>query len=240
MVGPAPSVVAAGLRGGLVVAPSAPVLVALSSNAALRDALADADLAITDSGLMVLLWRFLQGERLIRVSGLAYLRLLLSDPAFTLPHGVFWIMPNAPARELLLLWLRRAGIPGTEDDCYVAPLYAAGRLADPDLLVAVQRRRPAHVVIGLGGGVQERLGHFLKHALDYRPGIHCIGGAIGFLTGDQVRIPRWADRLYLGWLFRSLSHPGKFVPRYWRARRLVGLLWRYREKLPPLAESGCG
>lgn len=46
-----------GLGGGLVVVPLAPVLVALESNQALREALVDADLAIADSGFMVLLWR---------------------------------------------------------------------------------------------------------------------------------------------------------------------------------------
>lgn len=233
MVAPAPLVAAAGLRGGLVVAPSAPVLAALTSSPTLRDALIDADLAITDSGLMVLLWRLLQGERITRVSGLEYLRRLVVDPGFTVPHAVFWVMPNAPARDLLLAWLKQHGMGADLDDCYVAPQYGSGKLTDPELFALVQRRRPAHVVLGLGGGVQERLGHSLKHSLDYQPGIHCIGGAIGFLTGDQVRIPPWADQLYLGWLFRSLSDPRKFVPRYWHARRLIGLMWRYRDKLPP-------
>jgi hypothetical protein len=61
----------------------------------------------------------------------------------------------------------------------------------------------------------------------YRPGIHCIGAAIGFLSGEQVRIPMWVDYLYLGWLWRSVSAPTKFVPRYWKATRLVWLMIRY-------------
>jgi glycosyltransferase involved in cell wall biosynthesis/UDP-N-acetyl-D-mannosaminuronic acid transferase (WecB/TagA/CpsF family) len=234
MAAPAPSVAEAGLRGGLVVAPAAPLLVELSGNPALRVALANADLAMADSGLMVLLWRILQGESIPRVSGLAYLRLLLTDSRFNAPHAVLWVMPSAPARDLLLAWLQRTGIQATGEDCWVAPHYGAGTLADPELLALVQRRRPAHVVIGLGGGVQERLGHFLRQSLDYRPGIHCVGGAVGFLTGDQVRIPPWADRFFLGWLWRSLSNPRKFIPRYWRARRLVGLMWRYRDQMPPI------
>lgn len=42
----------------------------------------------------------------------------------------------------------------------------------------------------------------------------------------------WVDYLYLGWLWRSVSAPTKFLPRYWKARRLVPLMWRYREKAP--------
>src|SRR5882757_331204 len=75
--GPALEAVDAGLQGGLVVVPSAPVLVDAASKPALRDAVLGADLAITDSGLMVLMWWLMKGEKLERVSGLEYLKLLL-------------------------------------------------------------------------------------------------------------------------------------------------------------------
>jgi UDP-N-acetyl-D-mannosaminuronic acid transferase (WecB/TagA/CpsF family) len=70
--------------------------------------------------------------------------------------------------------------------------------------------------------------------LDYRPAIHCIGAALGFLTGDQVRIPDWADRFYAGWFFRSLAQPRVFIPRFWSARKLPWLIWKYRDRLPPM------
>jgi hypothetical protein len=42
----------------------------------------------------------------------------------------------------------------------------------------------------------------------------------------------WVDYLYLGWLWRSVSAPTKFVPRYWKATRLVWLMIRYGAKAP--------
>jgi len=48
--------VALGMRGGLVVVPSAPVLLYMVDDLVLRQALLDAKLAISDSGLMVLVW----------------------------------------------------------------------------------------------------------------------------------------------------------------------------------------
>ena len=51
-------------------------------------------------------------------------------------------------------------------------------------------------MIAIGGGIQDKLGQYLLEHLDYRPAIHCIGAALGFLTGDQVRIPDWADKYY--------------------------------------------
>ena len=49
-------------NGGLVVAPAAPALVKLRSDEGYRAALTSADLAIADSGWMVLLWQFFRGE----------------------------------------------------------------------------------------------------------------------------------------------------------------------------------
>ena len=221
-----------GLRGGLVVVPAAPALVDLPHDAAYREALLNADLAITDSGLMVLLWQQITGERITRVSGLEYLKRLLAEPSVREPGAVLWIMPTPAARDRNVAWLQSQGFPTTAEDCYLAPVYSKGELSDPALIECIRKKRPRHIIVGLGGGVQERLGLHLKRQLDYRPGIHCIGAAIGFLSGEQVRIPMWADFLFLGWLFRSLSAPRKFIPRYWNARKLVRIMRKYRERLP--------
>jgi UDP-N-acetyl-D-mannosaminuronic acid transferase (WecB/TagA/CpsF family) len=87
-------------------------------------------------------------------------------------------------------------------------------------------------MLAIGGGVQERLGLGLRARLTNRPGILCLGAAIAFLTGGQVAIPVWADRFFLGWLFRLASNPRKFWRRYRDALRLAPLLWRWRERLP--------
>jgi UDP-N-acetyl-D-mannosaminuronic acid transferase (WecB/TagA/CpsF family) len=223
-----------GLAGGLVVVPAAPALIELSRDPNYRDALLGADLVITDSGLMVLLWRLFRREKLIRVSGLEYLRLILKAPALRDPGSVAWVMPTAKARDRNLTWLRSAGFPFTEADCYLAPMYPAGAIRDQALLAWLNEHQPKQVIVGLGGGTQERLGYFLRNHLAYRPGIHCIGAAIGFVSGEQVKIPVWADYLFLGWFFRCLHEPGKFIPRYWHAKRLISLMWRYGENLPPL------
>ena len=232
--GSAEEAVQIGMQGGLVVVPAAPALVELQTNEQYREAVYHADLAITDSGLMVLIWQILTGKKLTRVSGLKYLKLLFELKALQSREAVLWIMPNAAARDQNLAWLRSQGYGFTEDDCYLAPNYSGGSIVDDALLAMVAKRKPKHIVVCLGGGTQERLGFMLKQKCDFRPSIHCIGAAIGFLTGNQVRIPVWADRFFLGWLFRCWSEPGKFVPRYWRACRLVPMMIRYREKPPKL------
>jgi N-acetylglucosaminyldiphosphoundecaprenol N-acetyl-beta-D-mannosaminyltransferase len=236
--GDAEEAVQIGLQGGLVVVPAAPALVELQMNEHYREALLNADLVITDSGLMVLMWHILSGKKIPRVSGLKYLRLLHEMKALQPHESVLWIMPSAAARDQNLAWLRSQGYDFTEDDCYLAPHYSNGRIADDALVEIANKRKPRHIVVCLGGGTQERLGLMLKRECDFRPSIHCIGAAIGFLTGNQVWIPAWADRFFLGWLFRCLSEPGKFVPRYWKACKLVPMMIRYRENLPKILAPG--
>src|SRR5580704_6604475 len=76
-VGDAPEAVEKGARGGLMVAPAAPALVDMEWDEHYREALSEADLVITDSGLLVVLWNAFTSDRVHRVSGLEYLKLLL-------------------------------------------------------------------------------------------------------------------------------------------------------------------
>jgi hypothetical protein len=145
-------------------------------------------------------------------------------------------------------------------------MYGA-QVEDPALGDRIQAQPPAHIVIALSGGVQEKLGRYLLDQLvrpsdlrsptssrrqgyglagrpltsdvrsptsdlRHRPAIHCIGGALGFVTGYQVAIPNWADRLYLGWLLRLLSNPRRFLPRARDAFALPGMILRYGKEFP--------
>lgn len=221
-----------GMCGGLIVVPSAPVLVNAVQEPATLAALLASDLALTDSGLMVLYWNVVHRDWLRRISGLEYIALLLEDRRMKEPGAVLWVMPNQESANRNRLWLGERGFPVSPEDFYVAPQYPAGALIDAPLLSKIALRRPPHVILAIGGGVQERLGHYLQQNLPYRPGIHCIGAAIGFLNGDQVNIPMWADRFFLGWLFRCFQSPARFIPRYWNAKALIGLLWKYGENQP--------
>lgn len=218
-------------QGGLVVVPSGPGLKDLANDRRYRDALLGADFAIADSALMVLVWNMLQRDRIPKLSGLKYLRTLIEQADIRQPENSFWVMPSAAAAERNAAWLRANGISVVDENIYIAPIYDV-EIHDMELLERLERRRPRHLVLGIGGGTQEPLGFYLRQNLSYRPAIHCVGAAIAFLSGDQVRIPVWVDEAGLGWLWRSISNPRRFVPRYWDARHLVPLLLRYRDRLP--------
>src|SRR6266446_6504531 len=249
-------------HGGLVVAPVAPSFIALQDDPDYRRAIAHADLAIADSGWAVLFWRLLRREKLSRISGLALFKALLETADARIPGKLFWILPSDKAESKTLEFASSSGYPTTADDCYVAPNYGLrgqpfltgagaprlrggwGRVRsektprartgaeDPKLVSIIEQRKPKHIIIGIGGGMQDKLGSYLKHQLSYRPVIYCIGAAPGFVTGDQIVIPLWADRFFLGWIIRLFTQPRTLLPRFWTVRRLPGLILRYGRELP--------
>jgi len=224
-------------HGGFLVAPSGTCFSRLRHDTAYREAVTRADLAIPDSGAMVLLWRILRGQKIARISGLKYLQRLLATLKGEGISEVFWVMPGERPRRKLLDWSQQETFGVTIDNCYVAPQYGA-EIEDRPLLAVVEERRPRHVVIAIGSGPQEKLGYYLRENLSYRPTIHCTGAALGFVTGDQKPIPDWVDRFYLGWFLRLLAQPRRFIPRLWNAHELPWLILKYGEKLPLLKEKG--
>jgi hypothetical protein len=154
--------------------------------------------------------------------------------------AAFWVMPSREEGDRNVSWLRCNGFRDiAAGDIYVAPNYRDGwkrgehgELGDEALARAIEARRPKWVFLNVGSGVQEPLGHWLRSRLDFRPAIVCSGAAIAFLTGGQAGIPSWADRFYLGWLFRIVQKPGIFLPRYFKAFGLLPVLIRWREALP--------
>jgi exopolysaccharide biosynthesis WecB/TagA/CpsF family protein len=218
-------------RGGFLAAPSGTCFRRLREDVSYRRAVIAADLAIADSGLMVLLWRLFRHQTVQRISGFKYIRHLLRKLKDAANREVFWVLPTERARQNLLDWSRRETFSINSENCYVAPRYGSD-IEDPNLLSLIEQQRAADVIIAIGSGAQEKLGYYLRENLSYRPAIHCIGAALGFVTGDQGGIPEWADRFYLGWFFRLLAQPRVFIPRLSRAFELPWLIWKYGEKLP--------
>lgn len=222
--------------GGFLVVPAAPALTRLRGpDMDYRKALTSADLAIPDSGAMVLFWRILRGRKISRLSGLKYLQ-RLSGRLFAEKPKTLWVLPNERARKKTSEWLHANHFPFDQDDLYLAPIYGVA-VEDRQLLSGIEKSKPLHIIVGIGNGPQEKLGHFLRENLSYRPAIHCIGAALGFLTGEQVAIPDWADRFYLGWLLRLFAQPRIFIPRLTRALALPWLIFRYGEQLPPMRKN---
>jgi N-acetylglucosaminyldiphosphoundecaprenol N-acetyl-beta-D-mannosaminyltransferase len=220
--------------GGLVVAPSGPGLASDLTNCSVyARALFEADLVLPDSGLMCLWQKWIKFDPVNRISGLKFLQTYLEDNSI-LNDSSYWVMPDQIQAKTNQLWLsQNMNLIVLENEIYIAPIYKkTGNIEDLVLLEKIREAKPKTIFIQVGGGVQERLGLFLKNNLKYRPTILCTGAALAFLSGEQVRIPQWADRFYFGWLLRCLCAPSVYIPRYLKAFRLLYLLKKYGSEFP--------
>ena len=138
-------------RGGFLVAPSGTCFARLRDDESYRRAVLGADLAIADSGLMVLTWRLLRHKKIRRISGLSYLRHLVVKLKGEGSREIFWVLPSQRAQQRLLDWSRRDAFAVRIDNCYVAPQYGL-KIEDRHLLALIEEHRPAHVVIAVGSG----------------------------------------------------------------------------------------
>lgn len=220
--------------GGLLVAPVSPALVKLKYDVEYRRALQTADVTLADSMLLSLLWRIASGRQLRKNSGLSYLKALLGNSRFR-EENTFWLVSSEAAKENAVRWLRERGLKTDHDNLYVVQDCDA-QAERYELLTRIENQHPAHVMIALRSGGQEKLGMYLREYLVNRPAIHCIGAALGFLTGDEAPIPDWAERYGLGWLVRLVSQPRMFFPRLGSACVLAGMVFRYRSEMPHLRD----
>jgi len=221
--------------GGLLTVPSGPGLASIPAEKIYYNALLNSDLVIADSGYMALIWNSISKEKINRISGLEFINYFLEQIHNGSARNIFLVNPNNEEGEENRKLFNALGATITPQQMYVAPYYKKGAINDPDLLRILEEQKPHWIFLNIGGGVQEILGDYLKDHLSYKPAIICTGAAIAFKTGKQVNIPVWADKLYLGWLFRILWNPKGYIKRYWDAIPLMRLLLKYREK--PVAFS---
>jgi N-acetylglucosaminyldiphosphoundecaprenol N-acetyl-beta-D-mannosaminyltransferase len=220
------------LTGGLAVMPASPALIKLNYDTEYRLALQKADLALADSGLLVLLWKLARRRLLRKISGITYLKCLLSGCQTRKDEKLFWIVSSEAAKHKAITWLQGCSFPIDADDCYVADRETPEH--GHALLFEIEKRRPRHVIIATRGTAQEKLGLYLRDFLLYRPSIHCVGAALGFLTGEERPIPEWAERYHMGWFSRLMSQPRMLLPRIGIAFALARMVFMYRSELPPL------
>lgn len=218
--------------GGLLVVPAAPALVTIENDHSYYRALLAADVVIADSGYMALLWNFLHRKKIKRISGLEFLNFFVEDEEVRSQGSFLLINPQPKEAQANYTYLKGKGFNITEDSSYLAPFYKKDNVIDPELLSLIEKRKPKYIIINLGGGTQEKLGAYLKNNLSYTPAIICTGAAIAFLTGQQASIPNWADKLYLGWLFRCIEKPKLYIPRYFKAFKLCVMMIQHGTRSP--------
>ena len=99
----------------------------------------------------------------------------------------------------------------------------------PDARHALEQLQAAGaglVFVALGAPKQERFA-LLGRSVAPQMGFASIGAGLDFLTGRQVRAPRWVRAIAMEWLWRMLSNPRRLFGRYARSALILpGEAWR--------------
>lgn len=96
------------------------------------------------------------------------------------------------------------------------------------------------LVIGLGAPKQETWA--FDHRFELKTSVAlCVGGTIDFLAGEQVRAPKFVQRLGVEWVWRMATNPGRLAKRYFNDFvRLPGLVLDEMSHLCPTYEVDLG
>ena len=205
---------------GLLTFPAAPALVNIFKDKEYYLSLKNSNYVFFDSGYLCLILRIFKNIHANKFSGLLFLRRLLRK----LKNSNFKILlidPNEESSKKNKYYLEKNSIKNLYN--YVAPVYVDG-FNDKILLKKIKKINPKFIIINLGGGVQEKLGLYLKRNIKQKTTIICTGAAIAFLTGAQAKIPDFVDKVYLGWLFRIIYNPKLYFYRYFYSFKLFKMI----------------
>ena len=183
---------------------------------------------------MVILWNLIQRDRIPKLSGLRYLRALLDRDQFRTQGASFWAMPNPAAAGRNVAWLRKNGIHLTGDDVYLAPMYGPN-LEDRELLRQLSSAAQGTSFSASAAALRSGSASISNSTCPTAPPFTALAPPSPSSPATRSTSPVWVDHAGLGWLWRSLSAPSVYGPRYWDARHLAPLIIRFRDRLPSVA-----
>ena len=96
-------------------------------------------------------------------------------------------MPDKKQAEANIALVEKLQFKNQKKIFIIAPQYPSGELDRSFLLSQIEENRPSSVFIQVGGGVQERLGLYLKENLSYLPSIYCTGAALAFFPDNRQK-----------------------------------------------------
>lgn len=213
---------------GYIVTPNVDHMVRLhdeATEAGIAAAYGAADLCVCDSRVLSALAR-LHGLRLPVVTG-SDLTAALLDEVLAPGDRVAVVGGDAAIVERL-----KARYPRIEFIHHNPPMGlrrdSAARQAAADFVAEAKCR---FTFLAVGSPQQEMIAAQVRHATGF--GL-CIGAALEFLTGDQVRAPRAVQRVGMEWAYRLASNPRRLWRRYLvEGPKIFRLARRWKPPPPP-------
>jgi N-acetylglucosaminyldiphosphoundecaprenol N-acetyl-beta-D-mannosaminyltransferase len=211
-------------QGGAVFTPNVDHVVMAESDAAFREAYANASLSLADGQPLVWASRLLGSPVPERVSGSDLLGPLLAR-AGERGWRVFLVggapgCAKAAAERFVAAY--RVQIAGIED----GRIDLAQGAASEALIERIREARPHLVLVALGAPKQELWIAARRERI--APAVSLgIGAALDFAAGAVRRAPGWMRRAGLEWLYRLAQEPRRLARRYlWNDPKFLAVLVR--------------
>ena len=205
-------------KGGYLVAPAASALTNIDNNNLYYNSLIKSDIAIFDSGFFCILLRIFKGIKVSKFSGYLFLKKFLNIK-FKKNTKFLCIDPSIKEAKVNKKYLNSKNIINVKN--YVAPIYSKNNIFDKKLIKLIKDFKPNYIIINLGGETQEILGLYIKTSIKFKTSILCTGAAIAFLTKSQAPINDTIDKLYMGWLLRTIYNPREYFLRILKSLYLI-------------------
>ena len=216
-------------KKGYLVAPAASSLINIEKNHHYLKALQKSSVAILDSGFFCLLILFLKLKIVKKFSGFKFINFFLHDEnlknfkILSLESSIENLNNNKYFLKSKKFKFKRH---------YLCPIYKQDLFYDKKLITLIIKYKPKIIIINIGGGVQEQLALYIKNTSSWKTSILCTGAALSFEsnTSNFFKINSLIDKLYLGWLVRSLNNPSFFYLRVLKSLKLINLVFKTKIK----------
>lgn len=174
--------------------------------------LIEADLVVADGGPIVWLSQLFGPRLKQRVTG-SDLTPMLAEAASQDGRAVYLLggAPEVGERATAVLTKRYPGlrIAGR----YSPPLADVLSMNHGEILERIREAHPALLLVAFGAPKQEKWinMHFRQWVVPVSIG---IGGTLDFLAGQQIRAPRWVQKIGQEWIWRWGTDPKRLTRRY--------------------------
>jgi UDP-N-acetyl-D-mannosaminuronic acid transferase (WecB/TagA/CpsF family) len=216
-------------KKGYLVAPAASSLINIEKNHHYLKALQKSSVAILDSGFFCLLILFFKLKIVKKFSGFKFINFFLDDEnlknfkILSLESTIENLNNNKNLLKSKKFKFKRH---------YLCPIYKQDLFYDKKLITLIIKYKPKIIIINIGGGAQEQLALYIKNTSSWKTSILCTGAALSFKsnTSNFFKINILIDKLYLGWLVRSLNNPSFFYLRVLKSLKLINLVFKTKIK----------
>ena len=187
----------------VIVTPNPELIVAAQKDAELKEIVNQADLRVPDGISMVVVSKILGTPLKERVTGID-LMLKLVSVAGIKGYKIFLLgsQPGVAEEAGAKLVAKYPGINvvGTHHGYFKE---------DIEVIKAIKDTRPDMLFVGLGPGKQEKW--LAQHKAELNvPLSMVIGGSLDVISERKKRAPKWAQDLYIEWLYRLVTEPRRW------------------------------